>query len=103
MTTPSSKGRIAKGKRPVFARDPQVDKLVSVVMNLAAEVSVLRERVDTIERLADAKGLFSTADIDTFEVTPEIDAARETSRAAYLDRVLWVMRDEIDQLKGAKG
>lgn len=94
--------RIAKGKRPEFARDPQVDKLVSIVMNLAGEVSVLRERMDTIERMADAKGLFSTADIDAFEVTPEIDAERETARAAYLDRVLWVMRDEIDQLTSAE-
>jgi hypothetical protein len=29
-----------------------------------------------------------------------IDAQREKWRSAYLDRVLWAMREEIDQLNG---
>lgn len=95
--------RIAKGRRPVFSGDPQVDKLVSITMNLVAEVSVLRDRLDTIERLAGERGVFTSADIEAFDVTPEIDAAREKWRAAYLDRVLWTMREEIDQLTDGKG
>jgi len=95
--------RIAKGRRPEFSGDPQVDKLVSITMNLVAELSVLRERLDTIERLAGQRGVFSSSDIEAFDITPEIDAEREKWRAAYLDRVLWAMRDEIDQLTGGQG
>jgi hypothetical protein len=95
--------RIARGSRPEFSSDPQVDKLVSIVMSLAAEVSVLRERMDTMERLGAARGAFTTAEIDAFDVTPEIDAEREKWRAAFLDRVLWAMREEIDQLTGKEG
>ena len=69
--------RIARGHRPEFSSDPQVDKLVSIVMNMAADMSVMRERMDTIERLAAERDLFSSADIDAFEITPEIDAERE--------------------------
>ena len=45
----------AKGKKPTFFADPQVDKLMAIVMALAGEVSVLRERLDTVERLAESK------------------------------------------------
>ena len=90
--------RVAKGKRPVFSSDPQIDKLVSIIMSLAGELSVVRERLDTVERLAADRGLFTSEDIDAFEVDAGVDADREAWRAAFLDRVLWVMREEIDQL-----
>ena len=35
--------RKAKGKRPVYFDDPQIDKLLGIVLALAGEVSVLRE------------------------------------------------------------
>ncbi len=69
--------RVAKGKRPVFASDPQTDKLVAMIMALAGELSVVRERLDTIERLAARNGVLTSAEIDAFEVDDEIDAERE--------------------------
>jgi hypothetical protein len=90
--------RVGKGKRPVFSSDPQIDKLVSIVMSLAGELSVVRERLDTVERLAAAKGLFTSEEIDGFDIDAATDAERETWRAQFLERILWVMREEIDQL-----
>lgn len=89
--------RVAKGKRPRFARDPETDKLFSMVMNLAAEISVLRERLDTVERVAQARGLFTQTEIETFKLDETIDAARERLRADLLDRVLWIMQEELDR------
>ncbi len=89
--------RVAKGRRPVFSSDPQIDKLVAMVMALAGEVSVLRERLDTVERLAARHGLLDPAEIDAFEVDEQIDTAREEWRAAFLDRLLWTLQEELAQ------
>ena len=89
--------RVAKGRRPRFARDPETDKLLSMVMNLAAEVAVLRERLDTIERVAEARGLFTQAEIEAFKADDAVDQARERLRAEFLDRLLWIMREELDR------
>ncbi len=47
--------KTAKGKRPVYFEDPQVDKLLAMVIALTGEVSVLRERIDNLERLLETK------------------------------------------------
>ena len=56
--------RKAKGERPYFFDDPNVDKLVSMIMGLAGETSVLMDRVDTIERLLEEKGLLRVSEIE---------------------------------------
>ena len=78
----------ARGKRPAFADDPTVDSLTAMVLALAGEVVVLRERLDTIERLAENRGGPSRAEIDGYTAPPEIDAEREAWRMKFLERVL---------------
>ena len=55
MEGPAQLKRKAKGQRPTFFDDPDTDKLVSMLMGLAGEVSVMRDRMDTIERLLGGK------------------------------------------------
>ena len=62
--------RKAKGKRPVYFNDPENDKLLAITMAVAGELSVLRERLDTIERLARAKGLLSLDEIEGYMYGP---------------------------------
>lgn len=86
--------RKAKGKKPTFFTDPQVDKVLAITMALAGEVSVLRERLDTIERILDAKGQLSRYDIEGYRPTEQTAEERERWRAEYLDRILRVVREE---------
>lgn len=88
--------RKAKGRRPVYADDPAVDKLLAIVMALAGEVSTLRERLDTVERLCSAKGLFSAAEVETFPLDEQAMAEREALRAAYLNRLLRIVSEEVE-------
>ncbi len=88
--------RKAKGKRPTFFDDPQIDKVVGIVMALAGEVSVLRERIDTIERIAAAKGLFTQDDIEAYRPDETVAAARDEWRAEYIERVLRVVHEELE-------
>lgn len=78
----------AKGKRPEFFDEPAVDRLMSVVMAVVAEVSVLRQRLDTVERLLDAGEPVTREAIERF--TPDADAAYERGVATktYISRVM---------------
>lgn len=91
----------AKGKRPIYLDNPQIDKVVAIVMALAGEVSVLRERLDTLERIAAAKGVISLEEIETYEPDPAVAASREQWRSEYLGRLLRVVEEDIDALKSS--
>jgi hypothetical protein len=92
----------AKGKQPVYFDDPQSDKLLAIVMALAGEVSVLHERLDTLERLAEAKGLFSVEEIEAYQPDELVAQSREQWRKDYIARVLRVVREEVDALTPGK-
>lgn len=78
----------AKGKRPDYFDDPAIERLLSIVMALVGEVSVLRQRLDTVERLAEANGGVTQAEIEAF--VPDKDAAYERGvlTKAYIARVM---------------
>ena len=90
--------RTAKGKKPVYF-DPVTDKLLSMVLTLMGELSVVRDRLDTVERLIEKHKLFKQDEIETFELTDEINAIRNERRAAYIARVLKTVQDELENLK----
>lgn len=87
----------ARGKRPAFSDDPIVDNLTSMVLALAAEISVLHERLDTVERVAEAKGAVTRAEIEAYRPSAEVDAVREKWRADFLDRVLRSVQTRLEE------
>ena len=95
------RARIPKGKRPTFFPDPAVDKLWWVMLALLGEVSVLRDRLDAHERLAARHGLFTAADIDEFEPSPDEAAARSSARDALLERTLRSITIEVEAARRA--
>lgn len=78
---------VPRGEKPRFHADASVDDLMTMIVALASEVSVLRERLDTHERLAERKGCFSVEQVDQFEPGPEIMQARAALRGEILDMV----------------
>lgn len=92
-------GAKAKGKRPQYFEDPAIDRLMSITMALVGEVSVMRERMDTIERLLDAKGTISRADIETY--TPDRAAGKERGRITkdYIARVMRGVQQEMEAME----
>ncbi|HEY9836006.1 MAG TPA: hypothetical protein V6D27_03860 [Vampirovibrionales bacterium] len=84
----------SKGKRPVYLQNPEQDQLLAIALALAGEVSVLRERLDTIERIAETKGLFTTAEIEAYQPTQQVEQEREQWRAEYIARVLRVLQED---------
>ncbi|MEQ8735986.1 MAG: hypothetical protein RIC29_13760 [Rhodospirillaceae bacterium] len=79
--------RDAKGKRSVFFDDPAIDQIMTFILELSAEVSVVYDRMDTIERLLDEKGTISRDDIEAYRPNEDVENARNERREAYLKRV----------------
>jgi hypothetical protein len=95
--------RFAKGRRPYFFADPAVDKLLGMVMALTGEVAVLRERLDTHERLA-AKGKKATpANVETYAPDLKVEDAREGLRAAMLARVFRLIAVDDTRIAESEG
>lgn len=92
-------GARAKGKRPDYFDDPAIDRLVSLAMSLAGEVSVLRERLDTIERLLEASGTLRREDIDAFVPDAPAGEARGEATKAYVARIMRGFQQEVEAMQ----
>jgi hypothetical protein len=90
--------RTAKGKKPIYF-DPVTDKLLSMVLTLMGELSVVRDRLDTVERLAEKAKVFKIEDIENYDIPEEVNKIRMERRAAYIARVLKCVQDELDALQ----
>jgi hypothetical protein len=92
---PVKLARTAKGKRPQYFADPATDKLLNMVVNLLAELSVTRDRLDTVEQLLQTHQLIPIAEIETYRPAPETEAARDLKRAQMIERVLRPVEREL--------
>ncbi len=89
----------ARGRRPEYFEDPAVDKLMAITMALAGEVSVLRDRLDTIERLSEAGEKISPRSVDEYQPGPDVCAARDVWREDYLGNVLRIVHQELEGMQ----
>ena len=86
----------SKGKLPEFFDEPEDDRIYSILIALVGEVSVLRTRLDTVERLLDEKGTISRDDIENF--APDREAGFERG-ALIREYILRVMRGPIQAME----
>lgn len=84
-------------------QEPVAERLVKIVTALATEVAVLRERLDTLEKLAEKNGLVTAAEIEDFAPDPAMEQARQQWRQAYLERIFADLRAEVAAARTATG
>jgi hypothetical protein len=84
----------ARGPRPTFFADTQLDRFHVMLVALLQEVSVVRDRLDTIERLLDERGVLTRADIEAYLPDTDAEAERSEERSALIERVLRVIFEE---------
>jgi hypothetical protein len=89
----------AKGKRPQFFDEPEDDRMFSILMALVGEVSVMRQRLDTIERLLEKKDCISRADIETYAPTREEGYERGEMIREYIFRVMRGPMQALEELR----
>ncbi len=88
--------RQSKGRRPHFFDDPAIDQLYAVVVELAAELSVAYDRIDTLERLLDADKVLARDRIERFEADEQVETQRMQRREAYLERIFRVFAQDAE-------
>lgn len=75
-----------------FFEDPAVDRAVGMIMTLASELYVLRDRQRCLEKTLAAKGLLDIAELDGYTPSPEeaeeIAADRDAFVAGLMEQVL---------------
>ncbi len=98
MNTSVKLKRKARGERPYFFADPNVDKVIAMVMGLAGEVAVMRDRLDTLERLLERTGALQRADIEQYRPDARVTAERTAWREAFLAEVLRIVEIEVEAL-----
>jgi hypothetical protein len=97
--------RVAKGKKPQYFADPATDKLLWMTITLMEELSVTRDRLDTVERLLDRRRVLPTTEIESFVPSGEVETQRSARRSAYVERVMRAVQAELDEITAglAKG
>lgn len=94
--------RHVAGARPGFHADPAIDRLIAMVLALTRETSVLRDRIDTIEILAQEAGWLQPGAIDAYLAPLDVRARREVSREAMIGKVLDILSQEIAELESGE-
>ncbi|MYY09328.1 hypothetical protein GT204_10500 [Streptomyces sp. SID4919] len=71
-----------------FFQDPAIDKLLGLVMALAGETYVLRDRVRVLERLLTDGGTLAEGAAEAYVIPADAEGAWRTDRDAFFERLL---------------
>ncbi|MCL6647362.1 MAG: hypothetical protein K6U89_03375 [Chloroflexi bacterium] len=94
--------------RPQYFESPELDRFMAVVINLANELWVTKDRLFILERLLAQRGGVTPQEIDQYQPNEQERKELEEARKAYIARVLSGLTieprpiEEIRQLKGIK-
>lgn len=90
----------SKGKRPKYLDENSTDHLLSMIMVLAEELAVSRERTDTLERLLETHGMVSRDEIERYIPNDDVGIERQVKHSELISRLLRSLRHELDALSG---
>ncbi len=86
--------RVPKGNRPYALGDPHTERVLYMVIAVATELSVLYDRVDTLERVGADKKNFSLDDLNAYEPGKNVAAEREAWRKGFIDRMFRILLED---------
>ncbi len=92
----------ASGRRPAFFDKDGVDQLVSIVMELATELWVVRERLFRVESAAGANGLPLRDLVESHALSAEEEAQLAQMRARMTENMFRVLKLDTRPLSPAE-
>jgi len=88
MTTNDDTNRPFKLPRPHQLENISPDQVVAVVLRLAMEISVLRDRLSTYEELFAKHGVLPREEIESFTPSKNEAAARQKARTELIESII---------------
>ena len=85
----------APGGRATFFDDPMIDHLLATITNLTMELSVTRERLDSLERLLAEQGTMAAGAIDAMHHDPDAQRQRAGQRTQLVASVFGNITEEL--------
>ena len=73
-----------------------MDILLAIVVSLGNEVYVLRDRLRIIEKMLEAKGTISRADVEAYNPTPEEEEEIRKDNDAFIARLFRVFEGDLE-------
>jgi len=92
-------GQRARGKRPYYFEQPDIDRVLAITMAVAGELAVARERIDTLERLLAQRGVLAREEIEHFAPNTEAAVERGNWHREYIARILRFVQQEREALE----
>ncbi len=89
--------RVATPRRAIPNEDPEVSRLSAMVLALLGELTITRERLDTVERLLEQAGTLRRSDIEGFEPRGQAVAEREQLRKRQIGKVMRPLRIDLEK------
>ncbi len=83
--------RVPKGRRAQFFDDAAIDQLFAIVAALTAELSVVSERMMTLEKLLESAEVLRQGALEQHAPGEAEQAARAAAREALIERVFQVL------------
>lgn len=80
-------GRVSKGPRESYFSDPAIDKLHTMLMITIQELSVARDRIDSLERMLESTKVLDRNALDQFALDDQARADRAERQRLLINRV----------------
>lgn len=97
MSTPLPLPKASKGGRPQFLDTPDSERLLTMVVALAGEISLLHDKLDSLARVASEKSTFSLDEVNRYAPDAQVLAERAVRREAFLGRVFRILHAEAER------
>lgn len=88
----------AQGKRPQYFADPMDEHSFSMSMTLMAELAVARERIDTLERILEQKGVLQEGDVEGYVPDAQAGEERQQAQVEYSARMFRSLQQQVEAM-----
>ncbi len=77
-----------RAPRPVYLDDVRLDRMLGAIVELTAQLYLMKDRVRVLEQVLVDKGVMTLEELDYFKANPEFDAKAAKDREELLNAVI---------------